>query len=408
MKILIVTNKVPYPTKDGGAIATLNLALGLASVGAEVTLLTINTIKHFYPLENIPSEITNTIAIKGVTLDTTIKPLTALYNLLFSSKPYNAVRFESKEFANLIREELEQNQFDIVQLEGPYLAPYINIIRNGSNVPIVLRAHNLEHEIWKRTADITPNLFKKNYLRTLAKRIKRMEINTLQQVDGVIPITEKDASCFNQWNPSIPRMVAPTGLNDLQLTPNPLPIKGNSLFHLGGLDWLPNQDGIRWFISSCWPYIRKAVPEAKFYVAGRNAPDAFINSISQPGIEYLGEVENAQQFMQTHGVMVVPLLSGSGMRIKIIEGMATSIPIVATSIAVEGIPAQSEKELIVADSADEITKACVRLLQNRELASELAQCGGDFARKNYDNNAISIKLIGFYEGLKSSVKLKTS
>lgn len=408
MKILIVTNKIPYPTKDGGAIATLNLALGLASVGAQVTLLTLNTIKHFYPLENIPAEITNKITIKGVTLDTTIKPLAALFNLLFSDKPYNAVRFKSKTFADLIREELEQNQFDIVQLEGPYLAPYIDIIRNGSTVPIVLRAHNIEHEIWERTASITPNPLKKRYLRTLAKRIKRMEEETVQLVDGVVPITEKDACSIKQWNPSIPCMVAPTGLNDLQLNTNPLPIKENSLFHLGGLDWLPNQDGIRWFISSCWPSIRKVVPDVKLYIAGRNAPETFINAINQPGIEYQGEIDNAQLFMQSHGIMVVPLLSGSGMRIKIIEGMATSIPIVATSIAAEGIPAQSEKELIIADSAERFTKACIRLLQSSEMANQLAKYGCDFARKNYDNNAISTKLISFYKELLASATLKTS
>ena len=189
MKVLIVANKVPYPAKDGGAIATLNMALGLASAGADVTLVAINTIKHYSQINDIPEEITQRITIRAATLDTTIKPLAALKNLLFSDKPYNAERFESKEFDNLVGEELANNTYDIIQLEGPYLAPYIRTIRQKSNAALVLRAHNLEHEIWERTVTISTNPLKKLYLKNLAKRILRMQEKTLNLVDAVIPIT---------------------------------------------------------------------------------------------------------------------------------------------------------------------------------------------------------------------------
>lgn len=408
MRILIVSNKVPYPAKDGGAIATLNMALGLTSVGANVTLLSINTIKHYSPLDQLPSGITEKITIKGVTLNTQTSLFAALKNLIFSNKPYNAVRFESKAFSNSIASELKKHQFDIIQIEGPYLAPYLNILRAGSSAPIVLRAHNLEHEIWERTAAVTSNYFKKQYLRILAKRIKRFEEKTVKLVDAIVPITDRDAQSLHLWNPSIPYFVAPTGLVDTQFAKSQFAIKENSLFHIGGLDWLPNQDGLIWFIGNCLPTIREAIPNAKFYIAGRNAPDSFIKAIRQPGVEFVGEVENAQAFMQTHGVMVVPLLSGSGMRIKIVEGLASAIPIISTSIGAEGIPASNEQEIVIANTKDEITNACITLLQNSSRASQIAKNGCNFARNHFDNTTISQQLMEFYKGLLFQKTNKTS
>lgn len=402
MKILIISNKVPYPAKDGGAIATLNMALGLVDVGQSVTLLSTNTIKHYSPLDKIPSHITNQLTIKGVTLDTRTNSFAALKNLVFSNKPYNAVRFESKAFAELIINELRNTKFDIIQIEGPYLAPYLNLIRKETNAPIILRAHNLEHEIWERTAIITTGFFKKKYLQILARRIKQLEEKTVKRVDAIIPITEKDAQTLRIWNSAIPCLVAPTGISNSQFSENNLDVAENYLFHLGGLDWLPNQHGLIWFINNCLPVIRKAIPSVLLFIAGRNAPQSFIKTASVPGVIFVGEVDNAQEFMQQHGIMVVPLLSGSGMRIKIIEGFAAGVPVISTSIGAEGIPATNNSEILIANSKQEFTNACIALLQNRAKSSQIAKNGCNFAKKHFNNTEISQNLVAFYARLIST------
>ncbi len=399
MRILIVTNKVPYPAKDGGAIATLNMALGLAAQGASITVLAINTLKHFSPLEEIPNDILKRVGIKAATVDTTIKLLPALKNLLFSNKPYISVRFENKEFLTLLQKEITTMPYDIIQIEGPYLEAYIKTIRAYTTAPIVLRAHNIEHEIWDRTATITSNPLKKRYLKILAKRIERLEINTLSRVDAVIPITKKDAQGLLKWNPTIPCHIAPTGLNEAQFMSTNSQTVEQSLFHLGGLDWLPNQAGLIWFLDNCWPEISASVPNARFFIAGRNASKTFIKAIEQPGVVYIGEVRNAQLFMQTHGIMVVPLLSGSGMRIKIIEGMAASTPIVSTSIGAEGIEAVSGKDIVIADTPEAIIEACISLLLNVELAKQIAKNGCNFAQQHFNNSLISQQVMEFYRSL---------
>ncbi|SDB84025.1 glycosyltransferase family 4 protein [Williamwhitmania taraxaci] len=399
MRILIVTNKVPYPAKDGGAIATLNMALGLATQGASITVLAINTLKHFSPVEEIPNDILKRVGIKAATVDTSIKLWPALKNLLFSRKPYISVRFENEAFLNLLQKEITTMPYDIIQLEGPYLEAYIKTIRAYSTAPIVLRAHNIEHEIWDRTVTITSNPFKKVYLRILANRIERLEKNTLRRVDAVIPITKKDAQSLLKSSPTIPCHIAPTGLNEAHFTTTNSHKIEQSLFHLGGLDWTPNQAGLIWFLNNCWPAIRAAVPNARFFIAGRHAPKTFIKAIKLPCVEFMGEVGNAQLFMQTHGIMVVPLLSGSGMRIKIIEGMAASTPIVSTSIGAEGIEAVSGKDIVIADTPEAIIEACISLLLNVELANQIAKNGCNFAQQHFNNDEISHKVMEFYQSL---------
>ncbi len=148
MKILILCTKLPWPAKEGGAIASLNLAVGLADVGCRVTFLAMNTSRHFMPPEKIPEEIRYKTGIRAVDVDTRLKAIPLLSNYLFSTYPYNAQRFVSRDFRKAILDCLGKVDFDIVQLEGPYLESYIPVIRSHSSAKIALRAHNLEHRIW--------------------------------------------------------------------------------------------------------------------------------------------------------------------------------------------------------------------------------------------------------------------
>ncbi|MBQ1606060.1 MAG: glycosyltransferase, partial [Bacteroidales bacterium] len=177
MKILVLANKMPYPPKDGGAIATLSLARSLHRCGCEVDLLAMNTPKHFCRVEDIPAEISSEINFYAVEVDTTIKATKALKNLLFSSKPYNAERFVNEAFAERLKALLSEEQYDVVQLEGLYLCPYIETIRKFSSAKIALRAHNVEHEIWKRMVENEKSLPKRLYKGIIARRMRRFELS---------------------------------------------------------------------------------------------------------------------------------------------------------------------------------------------------------------------------------------
>ncbi len=396
MNILILSNKVPYPPKDGGSIATLNLALGLAEF-AKITLLTLNTSKHYSDISTIPAKISSKITFLDSFVDTKLSPISALKNLLFSKLPYNAERFIVKDFEEKIIQQLQQHSFDIIQLEGLYLVPYIPIIRKYSQAKISLRSHNVEHEIWQRTLAQETSFFKKKYIKILCSRIRRMETETLNQYDLLVPITRRDGKKLNKLGNHKPSHTTPTGYEIAKGKPKFEKVEFPSIFHLGALDWSPNQEGILWFINHCWPDIQKQMPSLKFYIAGRNAPKWLIDKMQGENIIYQGEVESATEFVQSKALMIVPLLSGSGMRIKVIEGMALGKTIVSTSIGVEGIAIEDKKNLLLANTPEEFSKVIVENLKDEETFFKMGVEAKEFIIQNFDNLNISKSLFEFYK-----------
>jgi polysaccharide biosynthesis protein PslH len=396
MNILQVTNKVPYPANDGGAIACMNLTRGFALLGHDVTVLAMNTKKHHTELSDIPESVQDWARFRLVDVPAGISALAATINFLFSGKPYNAVRFISDAFSKELKNVLEEKDFDIVQLEGLYVCPYIPLIRKYSRAKIVYRAHNIEHEIWERTATLTQGM-KKIYLKILSRRIKIFEREFLNQYDLLVPITERDGIILDKLGNTRPAHISPTGIDTTVLIPHSKNLEHPSLFHIGSLEWAPNQEGLIWFIDKCWPKIHEKFPDLTFYIAGRKAPDRLVRWFKAPNIVFMGEVDDAYRFMNSKSIMVVPLFSGSGMRIKIIEGMALGKPIVSTPIGTEGISTQSGKNILIADNEQEFVSYVERLITDTELFQTISRNAIEYIQEKFDNLALAGALIGFYE-----------
>lgn len=397
MRILLIANKLPYPAKDGGAIATMNLAKSFALLGHDVTLLAINTSKHFTDPGLIPSELTDLIRFISIPVDTDIKITRLVRNFFFSKWPYNAERFISKDFEQALISLLDKEKFDIIQLEGLYLAPYLDAARSHSGAKVVMRAHNIEHEIWERTVTQQSGI-RKIYLRHLACRIRRMELQYLNHYDAVVPITSRDEDVLRKLGCRLPCHVVPMGINAGDLFPDHSRLEFPGLFHIGALDWMPNQEGLLWFFENVWGKILQKHPDLKIYLAGRNAPQKF-TSLPYPNIEFIGEVDDAYQFIRSKAIMIVPILSGSGMRIKIIEGMALGKAIVTTSIGSEGIATSHGENIFIADYPEDFAGNVCTLAENRDLCLEMGNKARKFVTENYDNNAITGSLALFYENL---------
>jgi len=396
MKILQVTNKVPYPVKDGGAIACMNLTRGFSLLGHQVTILAMNTLKHNITLVEIPESVKELAEFKLVNVAARISPVSALLNLVFSNKPYNATRFISDTFAQELKKILQENEFDVVQIEGLYVCPYIPVIRANSKAKIIYRAHNIEHEIWSRTA-IMAHGFEKYYLRNMSKRIKKFEIQTLNKYDLLVPITGRDEAILDKLGNKKPSHVSQTGIDSSVLIPNSKNLKHPTLFHIGSLEWSPNQEGLIWFFENCWDAIRERYPDLQFYVAGRNAPPWFQKLLNLPNVVFKGEVADAYEFINSKSIMVVPLFSGSGMRIKIIEGMALGKPIVTTPVGTEGISTTSGENIIVVTNVEGFVQSISDLIENREYFDKISKNAIEYIHENFDNLSSAGALIEFYK-----------
>ena len=396
MRILQITNKIPYPTKDGGAIACMNLTRGFSLLGHKVTIFSMNTAKHNIALDEIPEPIKDLADFRLVDVPARIYFISALWNLLFSRKPYNAVRFISGDFKAGLKTILQESEFDIVQLEGLYVCPYIPVIRKYSSAKIVYRAHNIEYEIWDRTAFNSQGI-KKWYIKILSKRIKKFETRLLNDYDLIVPITERDGNLLNKLGNNQPSHVSQTGIDSSELIPSAKNLEHPSLFHIGSMEWTPNQEGLVWFLDNCWNEIHKKYPELKFYVAGRNAPAWLQKKLTAPNVIFEGEVADAYEFMNSKSIMVVPLYSGSGMRIKVIEGMALGKPIVSTKVGTEGISTTSGKNIIVAENAEIFIESIYELIENREYFDSISRNAIEFIHENFDNLTTASALIDFYK-----------
>jgi glycosyltransferase involved in cell wall biosynthesis len=394
MKILILSTKMPWPARDGGAIATLNMALGFALKNCQVTLLTMNTGKHYFPQDQLPANLRERISISSVNVDTKIRPFKLLQNFFFSRYPYNAQRFISIPFKAALENCLAEHDFDIVQLEGPYLSYYIPSIKGKAR--IALRAHNHEHRIWKLLAKQEPNILKRFYLKNLAKRIEKLEIKILSEVDLLVPISDEDRKGFDQLGHTLPVIVIPTGIDTSKYPMNEIE-KRIRLFFIGALDWGPNQEGLDWFFREVWPEILLKWPEFTLHLAGRN-PAYYFNGRNLPdNVRLEGEVEDAIEFFHHNTVMIVPLLTGSGIRIKILEAMALGKTVISTTIGASGIKATHGEHLFLADTPAEFIKVLEYLRTRPDHLQKMGVKANQFVKENFDILVLSEKLISFYK-----------
>jgi len=396
LKILQLYNKVPYPSKDGGSIAVMNISKGFSQNNNQVTILCFNTKKHFVDVEKIKLPYKN-IKIETVLINTEITIKKALENLLFSKLPYNAERFISQDFENKLYKILKEETFDIIQVEGLYMMPYVKNIRKISKAKIAYRAHNIEHEIWENGLKNETNILKKAYLKIIFKRLKKFEIYYLNKYDYLIPITDRDGKNFTKLGNTQPIHVSPTGINTSEyIQDKTQQINDFSLFHLGSLDWSPNQEGLKWFLENIWGKLETINTKISLSIAGRNAPLKLEKYFANFNLKYHGETENAIDFIHEHSIMIVPLLSGSGMRIKILEGMAASKLIITTTKGAEGIGGKSFEHYIIADTPEEFIRTIKTLTQDNSLIKKISLAGHKFISENFDNFAISKSLTEFY------------
>lgn len=396
MRILILANKLPYPPRDGGSIATLNMITGLRQAGNEITVLSLNTKKHIFPVQNIPDELSGSIRFMSVGCDSSLRPLPILVNLIFSRKSYIAQRFNIKEFRNKLKTLLEAEKFDVVQLEGPYTGHYLDIVGRASKATVSLRAHNVEHLIWQRKAVHEKSTLKRWYLKNLASRLKRFEMDVVNRCDCLVTISPLDEAYFCKNGYNKPSITIATGFKLEDYPESGLPAEKN-IFFIGALDWLPNQEGLTWFLDNVFGELTALLPGIRFHIAGRNAPGYFEKKLRNHNIVYHGEVADARAFMQSFRVMVAPLFTASGIRIKILESMALCRPVVTTSVGVEGIPAENDIHLLVADTPEMFKLQIISLLNDDSKAALLVSRARQIISQNFDTFGLSNRLTQFFK-----------
>ncbi|OFX22806.1 MAG: hypothetical protein A2041_02005 [Bacteroidetes bacterium GWA2_31_9b] len=398
MNILQITNKALFPP-DGGTLAISNFAYAYAKLNHNVTILSMVTHKHY--LNNLDSSdlLEKKIELIGVKVNTKISLFKLLKNLFFSKIPYNLERFISIDFAEKLTSLLKEKKWDIIQIEGLYVLSYIDLIRKNSLGKIVYRPHNIEYKIWEENANCSKSIIKTVYFGILAKRLKNFELNLLNTYDIVLPISNSDADFYKENGNNKPILVSPFGVNVREfksyfVQPEKLNTNSTILF-IGALDWIPNQQGLTWFIDKCFPLIVNLIPNVELIIAGRNAPKWYFKKFNSKNINFIGQVNNAYEFLSKSGPVIAPLFSGSGMRVKIIEAMALKKAIVTTTKGAEGIDGLNPNNILIADNANIFAEMVVKLLRNNDLQNNMGNLAHKLIIEQYSVEKIGSLAIQF-------------
>ncbi len=401
MRILQLCNKPPYPPIDGGSKAMHNLTRGLLAAGHQVKVLCISTPKNTLDRSQLPEDYLRHTRIEDVYVDTRVNLVDAFTDLVTADN-YNISRFFSPDVDIRLIRLLSEEEFDVVQLESLFVSPYIPTIRRYSKAAIVLRSHNLEHVIQDRIATGEKNFLKRPYRKFLAKQLEAYEMAVLDRVDAVAAISPSDAQHFAEHGTRTPITTIPFAVNPAEYEVEERKKPGKvTFFHLGSMDWLPNEEGVRWLLAEVWPKVLAQRPDARLDLAGNKMPDDLMASTIK-GVTIRGRVKNAQHFMRDRQVMVVPLFSAGGMRVKIIEGMALGKPVISTPIGAEGIDHTEGLNILIARTANEFAQHIIALIE----APDYVHMIGTEARKliveRYADQRIVKDLVDLYVRLRKA------
>ena len=350
--------------------------------GHDITHLTFETHKHPFKESSWPLEIQKRIHIESIFVDTKVNMI-PLFVHTAKGTSYHLSRFRSLELQEKLRGLLSANSFDTIILDGLYSAACLSTIRAHSTCKVYVRTHNVEHEIWKTLANNTSKPVKSYLIRILSNLLQKEEIQLLSEVDGIFSISTEDSKRFIALGIKTPITEIPVSMELAE----PFQSTGsNQFFFIGGMDWMPNREAVDTLISEIFPQIKAKIPSAVLHIAGAGTEQLQ----GGEGIKCHGFVPDSTAFMQQYGTLLLPLKSGSGVRIKLLEAMRIGVPIVTTSIGKEGIEALDC--MSIADTTDTFIAAAIALNENIELKETFAQHSRSFIQENYSPSTIAAAL----------------
>lgn len=398
MKILFVTPYLASPPKCGAQRRLEGLIKGL-SKHHEITLLSYCTAK-----DEPPSK-THDYCRRVLTVTRDVLTPPAAYKRalqlrsLASSKSFEYALYRDSRLQEQLYGLLANETFDLVQVEFCQMG-FLQLPRLGTRAPrFVLDEHNIEYEIVKRTAYADGSAFRRIYSTVNWRKVKAEELDAWRRFDGVALTSKRDEELLLEDCPHTRTVVVPNAadLDTFRKGEGTKPTP-NTLLFFGALDYHPNTEGIGYFLDEIWPNIERSRPGTKLIVVGRNPPPSLL-ARQTDSITFTGFVDDPRPYIDSAAVVVVPLRIGGGTRFKIVEAMAMGKAIVSTSMGAEGLDAQHEHHVLLADEPVDFAQQVTRVLDDPELAERLGEAARDLAVERYGWSGAVKTLERFYESL---------
>ncbi|MBO6522721.1 MAG: glycosyltransferase family 4 protein [Balneolaceae bacterium] len=391
MKILQITPRLPFPTTDGGAVYIFNTTKFLAELGHEITLASFISNKHAQDEGGISEY------AKVHTIDGQFSPYGFLAALKSSilRKPITITHRMNRKLMCTVLKEINTAP-DIILLEGLHTAEFFDDVRlKFPDIPIILRQSNVEYLLLVRNAKTNSNPFIKLFLLDQARLMKKYELAAMSKADAVTAISSYDKAVYLDDLPELDCFVSPAGSEIYPFAKKNR--KQLSLLAISNWRWSPNLEGIKWFLEEIWPLVISQHPKVHLDIVGEGLPKELLKKHGSYNIQYHGFVKDLEPYRHSATLFIAPLLSGSGMKLKVIEGLASGLPLITTSIGAEGIDIQDKVHYMNADSAREFVDKISLVLTDIALQKKLSENAIQVIQQNYDWLSITKRLESFLQ-----------
>lgn len=396
MKILMLTPYLPYPLLSGGQIRTYNLLKKL-SQKHEITLFAL--IKENSERKHIPELEKYCAKVKVFKRSQKPFTLTNIWRTAFSSFPFLVVRNYVPETIDAISKELSTHEYDLIHAETFYMMPHLP----KTNVPTLLVEQTIEYLGYESYAEKVKFPLIKRLLKLDIAKIKRWEKYYWNYCDKLIVMSEDDKKFIAREIGSVDKIeVVANGVDAAWFAQKKQHLPADpTVLSVGTFKWLPNVEAVTFLVKEVWPHIKQKVADSKLWIVG-NAPTKEVLAFQSKdsAITVTGGIPDIRDAFKGAHVLLAPVFSGKGTRYKILEAMASETPIVATSIAVEGLGVKHGQEVLISNTAEGLAELTVWLLQDKVKRERLAKNGRKFVTENYDWQSISKKLDQVYLTLK--------
>jgi glycosyltransferase involved in cell wall biosynthesis len=407
-KILFLTQIVPFPPDAGPKVKTYHVIRALMGQGHSVTLVSFvrpEEVLHIAALQEI-CEAVHTVPINR----SRIADVGYMIRSYLTGRPFLIERDDLRSMQEMVNQLVKEDDFQFIHADQLTMVQFA--IRGASAFPdkkpkVIFDAHNAVWTIVERMKE-NARFFLKPVLAMEAKRVKQYEGELLRTVDHVLAVTEIDQNLLEEamhfskssGNDRVsPITVIPIAVDTQKLRTINRKVDSKNIVTLGTLHYPPNADGIRWFLNEVFPLVRKQIPYATLTIIGKNPPQDFIEQAEQsPGvIKVTGYVEDLVPYLEESALMVVPVRAGGGMRVRILEAFAYAMPVVTTTVGLEGIHGTPNHDVLVADTPADFANCTIELLESPSLQEKLSTNGRELAISKYDWQTVLSAMRPIYE-----------
>lgn len=304
--------------------------------------------------------------------------------LMAAGRPVTVDKFLRPEAYRQYAELLASSEFDLIVCDFIVPAP----LMRWKTTPTILFTHNVEAQIWERHAKIASNPVMKTVCWLESRALARTERKYVELADHVLTVSENDRAFFLRYVQPDYISVIPTGVDTEYFQPSSVPEEPDATVFTGSMDWMPNEDGVAYYVDKIFPLIQRDIPAASFWAVGRR-PTARTQAVASGKILVTGAVDDIRPYLAKAAVCVVPLRSGSGTRIKIFEAMAMGKAVVSTTMGAEGLPVRHGENIILADDPADFAHQVVELLRDPPRRAQLGRAARQLVEQNYSWSSVA-------------------